>query len=35
MSSCKECEHFKVCREIEQLPCRKDFIWYRAERIEQ
>jgi rubrerythrin len=29
--TCKDCVHYEVCEEIESLPQRKDFIWYRAE----
>ena len=28
---CKKCIHNEVCQEIENLKCRKDFIWYKAE----
>lgn len=29
--TCKDCVHCDVCKEIESLPQRKDFVWYRAE----
>jgi hypothetical protein len=29
--TCENCIHSKVCKEVESLKCRKDFIWYRAE----
>lgn len=28
---CKECLHSSLCREIENLKCRKEFVWYQAE----
>lgn len=31
MATCKECIHNSVCEEVNNLKCRKDFIWYRAE----
>ncbi len=31
IATCEECMYYEVCKEIESLPQRKDFIWYRAE----
>lgn len=31
MATCNECIHNSVCEEVNNLKCRKDFIWYRAE----
>ena len=28
---CKECVHEAVCQEVNNLKCRKNFVWYRAE----
>lgn len=31
MATCKECLHVSVCEEVNNLKCRKQFAWYRAE----
>ena len=28
---CKNCVHYNLCQEINNLKCRQDFIWYSAE----
>lgn len=28
MFTCKDCVHYEVCKEIENMPLRRSFVWY-------